>query len=110
MLFYNAGNTIYVLSIMAATLALAGKIADKPIADRLIRLSSASFFLYAAHILWLYSLRDYLLKVLMPGSDAAVILLYFAFIAFHCIVVTALFFLIRNYLTKTTAVIIGGRF
>ena len=90
-------------------MALAGKLAEKPIADRLIRLSSTSFFLYAAHILWLYPLRDYLLKVLMPGSDAAVILFYFAFIAFHCAVVTALYFVMRRYLPKTTAVLTGGR-
>ena len=77
---------------MGATLALGGKLADKSFADRLIRLSSASFFLYAAHILWLYPLRDYLIKVLAPTSDAAVILFYFAFIAFHCVTVTALFF------------------
>ena len=98
---------VYVVSIMGATLALAGKLADKQIADRLIRLSSASFFLYAAHILWLYPLRDYLLKVLAPGSDAAVILFYFAFIAFHYTVVTALYFLMRKYLPKTTAVLTG---
>ena len=100
---------VYVVSIMGATLALAGKLAEKPIADRIIQLSSASFFLYAAHILWLYPLRDYLLKVLALGSDMAVILFYFAFIAFHCIVVTALFFLMRKYLPKTTAVLTGGR-
>ena len=100
---------VYVLSNMGATLALAGKLADKPFADRLIRLSSASFFLYAAHILLLYPLRDYLLKVLAPTSDAAVILFYFAFIAFHCAAVTALYFLIRRFLPKTTAVLTGGR-
>ena len=95
---------------MEHLVTLAGKLAEKPIADRLIQLSSAGFFLYAAHILWLYPLRDYLLKVLALGSDMAVILFYFAFIAFHCTVVTALFFLMRNYLPKTTAVITGGRF
>ena len=100
---------VYVVSIMGATLALAGKLADKQIADRLIRLSSASFFLYAAHILWLYPLRDYLLKVLAPASDTAVILFYFTFIAFHSVVVTALFLLMRKYLPKTTAVLTGGR-
>ena len=100
---------IYVVSIMGATLALASKMADKPFAGRLIRLSSASFFLYAAHILWLYPLRDYLIKVLAPTSDAAVILFYFAFIAFHCAAVTALYFLIRRFLPKTTAVLTGGR-
>ena len=88
---------------------MARKLADKPFADRLIRLSSASFFLYAAHILWLYPLRDYLLKVLAPTSDAAVILFYFAFIAFHCAAVTALYFLIRRFLPKTTAVLTGGK-
>ena len=100
---------VYVVSIMGATLALAGKLAEKPIADRIIQLSSASFFLYAAHILWLYPLRDYLLKVLAPASDAAVILFYFTFIAFHCAGVTALYFLMRKYLPKTTAVLTGGR-
>ncbi len=100
---------VYVVSIMGATLALGGKLADKSFADRLIRLSSASFFLYAAHILWLYPLRDYLIKVLAPTSDAAVILFYFAFIAFHCVTVTALFFLMRRFLPKTTAVLTGGR-
>ena len=100
---------VYVVSIMGAALALAGKLAEKPIADRLIHLSPASFFLYAAHILWLYPLRDYLLKVLAPTSDAAVILFYFAFITFHCTVVTTLYFLMRKYLPKTTAVLTGGR-
>ena len=100
---------VYVVSIMGATLALAGKLAEKPVADRLIRLSAASFFLYAAHILWLYPLRDALLKALSPVTDAAVILFYFAFIAFHGTVVTALFFLLRKYLPKTTAVLTGGR-
>ena len=100
---------VYVVSIMGATLALAGKLAEKPLSDKLIRLSSASFFLYAAHILWLYPLRDYLLKVLAPSSDASVILFYFSFIAFHCAVVTALYFLMRRFLPKTTAVLTGGR-
>ena len=100
---------VYVLSIMGATLALAGNMADKPLADRLIRLSSTSFFLYAAHILWPEPLRDYLFKVLAPTSDAAVILFYFAFIAFHCAAVTALYFLMRRFLPKTTAVLTGGR-
>lgn len=100
---------IYVVSIMGATLAIASKMADKPFAGRLIRLSSASFFLYAAHILWLEPLRDYLLKVLAPTSDTAVILFYFAFIAFHCTIVTVLYFLMRRFLPKSTAVLTGGR-
>lgn len=100
---------IYVVSIMGATLAIASKMADKPFAGRLIRLSSASFFLYATHILWLEPLRDYLLKVLAPTSDTAVILFYFAFIAFHCTIVTVLYFLMRQFLPKSTAVLTGGR-
>ena len=100
---------VYVVSIMGATLAFAGKMADKPFADRLIQLSSVSFFLYAAHILWLEPVRDYLLKVLAPSSNAAVILFYFAFIAFQCTIVTALYFLMRRFLPKTTAVLTGGR-
>ena len=100
---------VYVLCIMGAALALAGRMTDTKFSDRLIRLSSASFFLYAAHILWLFPLRDYLLRVLAPTSDVAVILFYFAFIAFHCAVVTVLFFLMRRFLPKTTAVLTGGR-
>ena len=100
---------VYVLCIMGATLALAGRLAETKILDRLIRLSSASFFLYAAHILWLEPLRDYLLGVLAPTSDATVIIFYFAFIAFHCTVVTALYFLLRRFLPKSTAVLTGGR-
>ena len=100
---------IYVVSIMGATLAIASKMADKPFAGRLIRLSSASFFLYAAHILWLEPLREFLLQVLAPTSDTAVILFYFAFIAFHCTIVTVLYFLIRRFLPKSTAVLTGGR-
>ena len=100
---------VYVVSIMGATLAFTGKLADKPIADRLIRLSAASFFLYAAHILWLEPLRNYLLRVLTPMSDAAVILFYFAFIALHCATVTAMYFLMRRFLPKSTAVLTGGR-
>jgi surface polysaccharide O-acyltransferase-like enzyme len=100
---------VYVLCITSATLALAGKLAGKKCSDVLIRLSGASFFLYAAHILWLEPLRDALLKVLSPASEFAVILFYFAFIAFHCTVVTALFFLMCKYLPKTTALITGGR-
>lgn len=100
---------VYVLSIMGATLALAGKLSEKPIADRVIRLSSASFFLYAAHILWLYPLRNYLLRVLEPASDAAVILFYFSFISFHCTAITALYYLMRKSLPKTTVVLTGGR-
>ncbi|MGM9786570.1 MAG: hypothetical protein ACI3ZS_07005 [Candidatus Cryptobacteroides sp.] len=100
---------IYVTCIMGATLALAGKLAEMPIADRLIQLSPASFYLYAAHILWLYPLRDYLLRVTAPASDETVILFYFAFITFHCTVVTSLYFLMRRFLPKTTAVLTGGR-
>ena len=100
---------VYVLCIIGATLALAGRLAETKILDRLIRLSSASFFLYAAHILWLEPLRDYLLGVLAPTSDATVIIFYFAFIAFHCTVVTALYFLLRRFLPKSTAVLTGGR-
>ena len=100
---------VYVLCIMGAALALAGKLAEKAFADRLIRLSAASFFLYAAHILWLEPIRDALLKALSPTSDYAVVLFYFAFIAFHCIVVTVLFFLMHRYLPKTTAILTGGR-
>ena len=100
---------IYITCIMGATLALAGKLAEMPIADRLIQLSPASFYLYAAHILWLYPLRDYLLRVTAPASDVTVILFYFAFITFHCTVVTSLYFLMRRFLPKTTAVLTGGR-
>lgn len=100
---------IYVVSIMGATLAIASKMADKPFAGRIIRLSSASFFLYAAHILWLEPLREFLLQVLAPTSDTAVILFYFAFIAFHCTIVTVLYFLMRRFLPKSTAVLTGGR-
>lgn len=100
---------VYVISIMCATLAIAGKLAENPLAEKLIKLSSASFFLYAAHILWLYPLRNFLLEVLAPGSDAAVILFYFAFIAFHCTIVSALYYLMRLLLPKTTAVLTVGR-
>ena len=100
---------VYVLCIMGATLALAGRIADTKFSDRLIRLSAASFFLYAAHILWLFPLRDYLLRVLAPTSDVAVIHFYFAFIAFHCAAVTVLFFMMRRFMPRTTAVLTGGR-
>ena len=100
---------VYVVSIMGATLAMAGELAEKKCSDVLIRLSGASFFLYAAHILWLEPLRDFLLKVLSPASELAIILFYFAFIAFHCTVVTALFFLMRRFSPKTTALITGGR-
>lgn len=100
---------VYVLCITSATLALAGKLAGKKCSDVLIRLSGASFFLYAAHILWLEPLRDTLLKAMSPTSDAAVILFYFVFIAFHCATVTALYFLMRRFLPKTTAVLTGCR-
>ena len=100
---------VYVLCVMGAALALAGRLSQTRFADRIIGLSSASFFLYAAHILWLYPLRDYLLGMMAPASDTSVILFYFAFIFCHCTAVTTLFFLMRKYLPKTTAFLTGGR-
>jgi len=47
--------------------------------------------------------------VLAPTSDAAVILFYIAFIVFHGATVTALYFLMRRFLPKLTAVLTGGR-
>ena len=100
---------VYVLCIMGATIALAGKLEERSFAERLIKLSQASFFLYAAHILWLEPLRDALLHALSPSSEALVVIFYFCFIAFHCWAVTSLFFLMRRYLPKTMSVVTGGR-
>lgn len=100
---------VYVLCIAGAALVLAEKLARTKCSDCLISLSPSSFFLFAAHFVWLVPLRDFLLNYFAPASDVGVILFYFAFIIFHCATVTALYFLMRKFLPKTTSILTGGR-
>jgi peptidoglycan/LPS O-acetylase OafA/YrhL len=73
-------------------------------------LASASFFLFAVHDPFLLRItRKLLYATFNPQSDLAITALYFLLVLFVVLTALGLYYILKRYLPKFTALITGGR-
>ena len=100
---------VFVLCLMAATLNIGATIVEKAMHAKLITLASCSFFLFAAHIVFLQPIMEGLYGVVSPASEAANIAFYIGFHLFYILLLTALYFTLARLLPRTMSLLTGGR-
>lgn len=76
---------------------------------RLLALSAASFFVFAAHEPLLTVLRKLAFKIVMPSQSISVIVLYLVIPCVVAALLTALYFALRTVAPRVVAVLSGGR-
>ena len=100
---------IFVLSMMGATLNLAADWQESRLQRILQKLSPSSFFLFVAHIVFLYQLQRWSYALLDPVTQLGNILYYWSFITFYIAILTASYFLFNRFLPHTMSILTGGR-
>jgi hypothetical protein len=89
---------------LVAHLLRTGKIGVNPF------LASSSFFLFAIHDPFLLSkIRKILYVIFNPQSDLVITSLYFLLVAIVVFVALGLYYVLKRFMPKFTAVITGGR-
>lgn len=100
---------LFVVSMMAATLNLAADWQTTRVQEILQKLSPSSFFLFAAHIVFLYQIQKWLYGLLEPDTQLGNMLFYWFFIIIYIIMLTETFFLLKHISPRTVNLITGGR-
>jgi surface polysaccharide O-acyltransferase-like enzyme len=73
-------------------------------------LSTASFFVFAVHEMWLLSpIRKVVFVVLKPSTDVELAILYFVNVIIVISIALLLYYLLRKFLPRFTKIITGGR-
>lgn len=72
--------------------------------------SPSSFFLFVAHIVFLYQLQRWSYALLDPVTQLGNILYYWSFITFYIAILTASYFLFNRFLPHTMSILTGGRY
>lgn len=108
------GRTVHSLSVpfgIVALLYLSGKVVDSmpKLSAVLVSLSSASFFVFAAHDPLLTAARKFAFRLIEPESEATLLLLYFILPMIVIIGILHLHHALQILAPRFTAVITGGR-
>lgn len=72
-------------------------------------LTESSFFIYACHIIALPIIRRLLLSVIPCTTDVRATILYFLWAAIAIVVGLVVYYILKKWLPRTTALITGGR-
>ena len=72
-------------------------------------LSDSSFFVFAYHSMFLLFVMKFALKIAVPQTEAGMFLLYFACPVVTIAVGLGLYYLLRRFAPRLTALLTGGR-
>ncbi|MCF0177752.1 MAG: acyltransferase family protein [Bacteroidales bacterium] len=100
---------LFVLCLMVATLNIAATIVEKEKDAVWITLSGSSFFLFAAHIVFMYPIMEWLYGIFTPATQWSNIAFYFGFHIIYITLLTALYYVLVRILPRTMALLTGGR-
>ena len=100
---------VFVISMMAAVLNIASSLVDRGRDTGLRRLAGTTFFLYAAHWVFLPSLQQALLRALAPVSAVGGIVLFWAFLAGYIALLLSAWQLLRRFAPRVLSFMTGGR-
>ena len=100
---------VFVLCLMVATLNWAATVVEKEQHAIWVTLSSSSFFLFAAHIVFMQPVMEGLYGVFTPATQWGNMAFYFGFHVFYIALLTALYFGLVRVLPRTMALLTGGR-
>ena len=100
---------LFVLCLMVATLNIGASIVEKEKHTLLITLASCSFFLFAAHIVFMQPIMEGLYSLFVPNTQWTNLVFYIGFHIFYISLLTALYFALARVLPRTMALLIGGR-
>lgn len=100
---------IFVVCGMAATLNIASWLVDSSHDKPLLRLSDSSFWLFAAHFIFLSQLQRWLWNVIYPNTELGNIVFYFGFMIAYIPLLTVAYYLLRPLCPKLMSILTGGR-